>query len=128
MRRLLPIIAVVLAACVEPAVPLPAIDAGVDAGPFRCTPLTCAGCCRNNICRGGNDDEACGYDGRLCQGCPEGTACQAPGACISVPRDGGGSAGAGTPDPGPLNPLTGLPLDDGLRLRCFVRFGRLVCL
>jgi hypothetical protein len=125
MRALFLTSALVLAACVEPALPVEP-DAGTDAGPFVCSPLTCTGCCRENVCLGGNEQDACGYDGRWCQGCPADTACVSPGACVSRPRDGG----VVTPRDGGggllIDPLTGKPLEPP-RQRCVWVFYRFVC-
>ncbi|MBL8955049.1 MAG: hypothetical protein JNK82_30010 [Myxococcaceae bacterium] len=74
------------AACLEPAAYLEvhgAVDGGAPA--YRCTPMTCTGCCDGDVCRGGNTDDACGYDGRACTACPTTHRCEAPGACYSLP-------------------------------------------
>ncbi len=126
MRRWLASLALCLTACLEPGLPLVMGGAGdVDAGPWRCSPMTCTGCCRNNICRGGNEDEACGYDGRLCQECPSDTMCVAPGTCVGRPRDGGGTPGSGGADGGPINPYKDEPIPP--LKRCTWIFGVPIC-
>lgn len=93
-----------LTACVEPALPSDSeVATVVDAGPFVCSPRTCTGCCLNNVCVGGNEDSACGYDGRACKACNEGTRCESPGACYALPSDGG-------------QPIKPLPPDAGIYL------------
>lgn len=119
----------VVSACIEPALPLP--DGGdlADAGPYRCSAANCTGCCSNNICRGGNEAEACGYDGRGCSTCPSTTSCMAPGACIGTPKDGGAFAGSYNPDAGGgtlEDPLTGNPLKPPGRA-CVYIFGIPIC-
>ena len=108
-------------ACVEPVAP--AAGEPPDAGPFLCTPITCTGCCRDNVCLGGNLDDACGYDGRECRTCESGTLCVSPGACVSQPRDGGFDT--------PLNLDSGFPVGLLGPARpfghCLFRHGRLVC-
>lgn len=108
-----------LSACLEPA--LPGLDDGarpVDTGPFVCSALTCTGCCLENICLGGNLDDTCGYSGRVCRRCSEGSRCETPGACFASPRDAG-------PTP------TSLGLDAGLRADvlqpCTLWLGRFFC-
>lgn len=49
---------------------------------YVCSPLTCTGCCSNNICRGGNENDGCGYDGRACSQCTGNSVCEAPGTCV----------------------------------------------
>jgi hypothetical protein len=124
MRALLFTSALLLAACVEPS--LPAVDAGVDAGPVECSPTTCTGCCRDGVCLGGNEQDACGYDGFGCRACPSDTACVAPGTCVSKPRD----AGTYMPRDGgtslPLDPFTGKPINPD-RGRCVFVFWRVIC-
>ncbi|MBL8909485.1 MAG: hypothetical protein JNM17_02165 [Archangium sp.] len=123
-RALFLFAAVSLCACVEPSLPA---DAGfeADAGPQRCSPLNCTGCCLANTCLGGNTNEACGYDGRTCRACSATTACQPPGACISVPQD----SDAGTVfvlGDVPTDPFSGNPIIDPPR-RCAWVFGRQIC-
>lgn len=108
-----------LSACLEPA--LPALDDGalpVDAGPFVCSALTCTGCCLENVCFGGNHDDACGYSGRVCRLCSDDSRCETPGACFARPRDAG-------PIP------TSFGLDAGLRSDvaqpCTLWLGRFFC-
>ncbi len=126
MRRLLLLCAAAaLGACVEPALKGAPLDAGADAGPYVCTALNCTGCCRNNICRGGNELEACGYDGRRCQECPAGTACVTPGACVAVMPDAGETVR-------PLNLDAGYPVDFGGNplsppKRCWVVLWQWIC-
>ena len=110
-------------ACVEPRLPSPDAPAP-DAGPFHCTPMTCTGCCEGNVCLGGNLDTACGYDGRRCQACETGTACVSPGACVSLPHDGGFDT--------PFNPDGGtsqayLMGPTGRPDHCLIVFWRLIC-
>jgi hypothetical protein len=85
------LIAVLLAGCVDP-LPLQA-DGVVSGKPVmgHCTPQTCSGCCRDDVCLGGNFDEACGYDGRTCESCAAGFRCDVPGACYPerTPWDAG---------------------------------------
>lgn len=128
MRAALAIVAVCgLSACLEPALPRldPEATGVVDAGPFRCTPMTCTGCCRNNICRGGNEDEACGYDGRLCQECPSDAVCVAPGTCVGRPRDGGARGTPVNPDAGLSHPFKDEPIPP--LQRCIWVFGVPIC-
>jgi hypothetical protein len=72
---------VLLLSCLEPA---PALEENLKDTKINyvCSPINCSGCCRNNICRGGNDNDACGYDGRLCKECLSGAVCSSPGTCI----------------------------------------------
>jgi hypothetical protein len=130
MRVLACLLGLLVSACVEPA--LPSVDGGSvgDAGPYRCSAMNCTGCCSNNICRGGNEAEACGYDGRACTMCSGDTTCRAPGACVSTAHDGGSFGGAYNPDAGSgsvvENPLTGTPLDPP-RHGCVFLFGIPIC-
>lgn len=106
---------VVLSGCLEPA-PLAEPDvlsAVADAGPYICSPLTCTGCCRDNVCLGGNHQTACGYSGRECKTCDNTTRCESPGACFALPNDGG------------VRPKSD-PTKD-FRLPCFINGGRLYC-
>jgi hypothetical protein len=113
-------------ACLEP-IPLgAALDAGPDAGPWRCTPLTCAGCCSNNICRGGNEFLACGYDGRACRECAGDTSCVSPGTCASNPRDGGTLVRPLQMDGGLTDPFTGGIIQPPTT-ECHFMFGQYVC-
>lgn len=124
MTRGLLIGAVLLfASCLEPA--LPDADAGVDAGPYVCSPLTCTGCCSGGVCLGGNLDDACGHSGRACRVCSATTACQVMGACISVAQDAGTEVRM-LGDAGLTNPFSGNPLDP-TRPRCVFVFGRQIC-
>lgn len=126
MRTVAALCVVVFASCVEPALP-PSADAGAaaDAGPYNCSPFTCTGCCSNNICRGGNEEEACGYDGRRCQACPSNTACLTPGTCVSIPSDAG-STGGDESYGGLTDPFTGGPLMPPTQ-KCTWVFGRRIC-
>ncbi len=109
-----------LTACVEPALPSDAEVAAVDAGPFVCSPRTCTGCCLNNVCLGGNQDSACGYDGRTCKPCNEGTRCESPGACYALPGDGG------APNK-PLSPDAGIYLSPQNLRKCQFFLGTWIC-
>jgi len=117
-------------ACLEPSV---GSDGGsaMDAGPFVCGPMTCTGCCQGNVCLGGNHDDACGYDGRACKVCPARTACENPGACISVPGSNDAGAVVTVQEPvdldRPTDPFSGQPLTDPQRPRCVWVFGFPVC-
>jgi hypothetical protein len=71
---------VFLAACLEPAITFQENSKDIKTH-YVCSPTNCTGCCRNNICRGGNDNDACGYDGRLCVECVD-SVCEIPGTCI----------------------------------------------
>ena len=74
------------AACLEPAPYLEVTGAADGGAPvYRCTPMTCTGCCDGDVCRGGNTNDACGYDGWACAVCPSTHHCEAPGACYSLP-------------------------------------------
>jgi hypothetical protein len=80
--------AMLLAGCLEP---LPVLDTGTTPGKAKlagCSPLNCTGCCAGERCLGGNTDDACGYDGRGCNTCPNTHRCESPGACypIDMPR------------------------------------------
>lgn len=100
-------------------------DAG-DAGPWICSPLTCAGCCSNNICRDGNEQLACGYDGRACRECGSSTTCVSPGTCVANQNDAG-ALRPYNPDAGMLtNPFTGGPLEPPTQ-KCFFIFDHYVC-
>jgi hypothetical protein len=127
MRRGLGLVLVgVLAGCLEPS--LPPSDAGqpeADAGPYRCAPTNCTGCCRNNICRGGNEDEACGYDGRLCQECPATASCETPGTCVGRPTDGGSKPVSMRGDGGLVDPYREEPVPEFRR--CYWLFGIPFC-
>ncbi len=116
----------VFLSCLEPLPSGAEPDAGVDAGPWRCSPFTCAGCCSNNICRGGNEFLACGYDGRACRECSGDTSCVSPGTCASNPHDGGAPVRPLQMDGGLTDPFTG-----GLLRRpttqCIFIFGGYVC-
>jgi hypothetical protein len=116
-----------LAGCVEPALPTldPEAMGAVDAGPYRCSPMNCTGCCRNNICRGGNEDEACGYDGRLCQECPSEAMCVAPGTCVGRPNDAGTKPAPVNADAGLTNPFKDEPIPP--LQRCVWVFGVPIC-
>lgn len=70
-----------LCSCLEPATELEQNLKAVKKN-YSCSPVNCTGCCRNNICRGGNEKDACGYDGRLCRECLNTSTCEAPGTCI----------------------------------------------
>ncbi len=75
-----------LAGCLEPMPELVAkgaADGGVTLA--GCSPFTCTGCCDGAVCRGGNADDGCGYDGRACTACLSTHRCEAPGACYPVP-------------------------------------------
>ncbi|MFT3709805.1 MAG: hypothetical protein QM817_19420 [Archangium sp.] len=127
MRRALSIITLLASGCLEPALTQ---DAGVnDAGPVHCSPLTCTGCCRGDVCLGGNTDDACGYDGRSCKACAAQLTCKSPGACfLNETLDAGGEA---VIPPAvlerPNDPFTGQPLIDPPRNRCVWVFGFPVC-
>ncbi|MDX2012969.1 MAG: hypothetical protein SFW67_22435 [Myxococcaceae bacterium] len=114
----------VLSACVEPALPPPEAPAvTVMDGGVACSPRTCTGCCVDNRCVGGNQDEACGYDGRSCQRCGAGLRCEAPGACYPKPR----AADAGTAPP-PASTDAGIPIDRQVQAgRCIFFSGVLFC-
>jgi hypothetical protein len=112
------------ASCVEPV--LAHDDAGeADAGAWRCSPLTCTGCCRDNQCLGGNAQAACGYDGRSCRECGTDTNCVSPGTCAGLPGDGGSTSRGGS-DGGLINPLTGGPLQPPTQ-KCVFIYGFFVC-
>ena len=87
-----------------------------DAGPYVCSPMTCRGCCRGNVCLGGDEQLACGYEGRACRECGRGTECVAPGTCASPSNE---HAPGGPFDPGavPIDPMTGMPMTHPLK-RC----------
>lgn len=125
MREWVALIAVSLSACGE--LPLgQEEDASVDAGPYRCSPMTCAGCCSQNVCLGGDELLACGYDGRACRQCGSGTACVSPGTCASVATDGGFTRPY-NPDSGvPMDPFTGGPLEPPMQ-KCIPIFGGFYC-
>jgi len=85
-RKALAAVLLLAAACLEPAPYLAAkgaADGGVTVA--GCSPFTCPGCCDGDVCRGGNTDDACGYDGRACTACASTHRCETPGACYSVP-------------------------------------------
>lgn len=128
LRRLVPVaLGALLSSCVEPSLPM--AGSAADAGPYVCSPTTCTGCCQGNTCLGGNFNDACGYSGRECRVCPGWTACQSPGACISVARDAGEPAprDAGPPTFGGLtDPYSGGPLVPPER-KCLWVFGFPVC-
>jgi len=77
-----------LAACLEPA-PAARLEPGGtvygEAKRGRCSPANCTGCCAGDVCRGGNTDDACGYDGHGCNTCVPTHRCEAPGACYPLP-------------------------------------------
>lgn len=127
MRRSLALVWVVaLASCLEPSL---ATDAGPDdAGATLCGPTTCTGCCLGNVCVGGNQDDACGYDGRTCRRCPTRAMCGAPGTCILAPVDAGaGPLDAGSASfNGPIDPFSGQPLMPPER-KCMWVFGIPFC-
>ncbi len=125
MRGWVALIAVSLSACGQ-LPPVQSEDASVDAGPYRCSPMTCAGCCRDNVCLSGEELLACGYDGRACRQCGQGTVCVSPGTCASVATDGGVSRPY-NPDAGlPTNPFTGTPLVPPMQ-ECIPIFGGFFC-
>lgn len=126
MRGWAGLIAVLLSGCGDLAAGVLNPDAAVDAGLYRCSPMTCAGCCSNNICRSGLDQLACGYGGRACRECLAGTSCVAPGTCLGDPVDGG--AKQFDPDDAgvPTNPFTGAPMPPQNQ-ECFFIFGRYYC-
>ena len=125
MRGWVALMAVSLSACGE-LPPMQSEDPSVDAGPYRCSPMTCAGCCSDNVCLSGEELLACGYDGRACRQCGRGTACVAPGTCASVATDGGASRPY-NPDAGfPTNPFTGGPLEPPMG-KCIPVFGGFYC-
>lgn len=80
------VVLVFASACLSP-VPGLEVDGVVDgkAKLGRCGPMNCQGCCDGDMCLGGNFDDACGYDGRACVGCPSTHVCDGPGACYSRP-------------------------------------------
>ena len=89
MRTVSGVVLVVLAGCVEPSLVREAEQLVGDAGPYVCNPMTCTGCCRENVCLGGNHLDACGYDGRACRVCGEHLQCVSPGTCVAEPSDAG---------------------------------------
>ena len=126
MRRFVAFIALSLSSCVEPGLPVEAADGGTDGGFYKCSPMTCTGCCSNNICRGGNELLACGYDGRACRECNGDVSCVSPGTCAGNPHDGG-SAVRFNPDAGGLiNPFTGGPLEPPMQ-KCIWIFNSYIC-
>jgi hypothetical protein len=128
MRRWLVVVALTVTACGEVPPPSEQTEASpVDAGPYRCGPLTCAGCCSNNVCRTGEEQSACGYDGRACRECGRGTACVSPGTCVSIASDAGSNGPPFNPDAGMLtNPFTGGPLEPPTQ-KCIFIFGGYYC-
>lgn len=127
MRRVAVVVAVSFLACLEPVPPgAPDAGEGVDGGPFVCSPLTCAGCCLDNVCRGGNEFIACGYDGRVCRECNGDTSCVAPGTCASNPHDGGAPVRPLQMDGGLTDPFTGGILQPP-STQCIFIFDKYVC-
>ncbi len=53
-----------------------------DNGVCRCTSESCAGCCIDNACFPGNQNNACGEAGATCVGCAVGTLCTS-GHCVT---------------------------------------------
>lgn len=117
-RTLVTGLSVFFTACLEPALVAPPTDAERDAGPYVCGPMTCTGCCHQNRCFGGNQDSACGYDGRQCRVCSGEVRCEAPGACFQKPSDGG-SVGR------PFDPDAGVNLE--VLQRCRFLYGFVFC-
>ena len=111
-------LSVFFSACLEPAIPPPSSAPEVEAVPYVCGPTTCTGCCRDNVCLGGNHDSACGYDGRQCRVCAGNVRCEAPGACFQKPSDGGTTGR-------PFNPDAGVNLE--VLQRCQFLFGFVFC-
>lgn len=130
LRWLALLVAVGALGCVEPLPMPPEPGTSRDAGEVGCSPISCTGCCRGDVCLGGNEGAACGYGGRACVLCALGTSCLVPGTCVSDPRDAGTfSSTSGRVDAGAgvaFDPLTGRPIDPP-RQGCVFIFGRLIC-
>lgn len=71
MRRLLAVVALVLAGCQSP-----------------CNSTTCFGCCLDGVCMGGREADACGTKGNVCAVCGAGEYCVAA-ACLAIDIDAG---------------------------------------
>lgn len=126
MRGWVAVIAVSIAACGELPLAVTEDASVVDAGPYICNPMTCRGCCSDNVCKSGEEQLACGYEGRACRECGRDTSCVSPGTCLSNPNDGG-TGRPYDPDAGMLiNPFTGHPLEPPTQ-KCIFIFGGYVC-